>query len=172
MDYKKLDKLNQLRQSGALTDEEFEREKQKIINEEQAGEEILGMKENNFLGVMNFILLIPAVGWILAIIAWAIGKDKSALVNTQGKRIANWIISSTIYNVVLTYILTNQICIGANSIIASSSPGTLFSLFNISMIPLSILNILIFIFPIIGGIKGIQGKTWTYPLAIPFFKSK
>ena len=29
MDYKKLEELNRLRQSGALTDEEFEQEKQK-----------------------------------------------------------------------------------------------------------------------------------------------
>ena len=32
MDYKKLEELNRLRQSGALTDEEFEQEKQKILN--------------------------------------------------------------------------------------------------------------------------------------------
>ena len=34
MDYKKLEELNRLRQSGALTDEEFEQEKQKILNGE------------------------------------------------------------------------------------------------------------------------------------------
>ncbi|MCS2832910.1 DUF4870 domain-containing protein [Bacteroides fragilis] len=25
-------------------------------------------------------------------------------------------------------------------------------------------------FPIIGGIKGLNGKTWKYPLSIPFLK--
>ena len=34
MDYRKLDELNKLRISGALTDEEFEQEKQKILNKE------------------------------------------------------------------------------------------------------------------------------------------
>ena len=34
MDYRKLDELNKLRLSGALTDEEFEREKQKLFAEE------------------------------------------------------------------------------------------------------------------------------------------
>ena len=32
MDYRKLDELNKLRISGALTDEEFEQEKQKILH--------------------------------------------------------------------------------------------------------------------------------------------
>ena len=26
------------------------------------------------------------------------------------------------------------------------------------------------IYPIIGGIKGLNGKTWKYPLSIPFLK--
>ena len=35
MNYKKLDELNKLRQSGALTEEEFKTEKQKLFAEDE-----------------------------------------------------------------------------------------------------------------------------------------
>ena len=96
MDYRKLDELNKLRISGALTDEEFEQEKQKILNKETP-KGILGLSENSYMGIMNFVLLIPTWGWIISIIAWIVGKDKSEAVSTQGKYIFNWLISWSIY---------------------------------------------------------------------------
>ena len=90
MDYRKLDELNKLRISGALTDEEFEQEKQKILNKETP-KGILGLSENSYMGIMNFVLLIPTWGWIISIIAWIVGKDKSEAVSTQGKYIFNWV---------------------------------------------------------------------------------
>ena len=37
MDYEKLEQLKRLHDSGALNDEEFEKEKKKILDEEDAG---------------------------------------------------------------------------------------------------------------------------------------
>ena len=137
MDYRKLDELNKLRISGALTDEEFEQEKQKILNKETP-KGILGLSENSYMGIMNFVLLIPTWGWIISIIAWIVGKDKSI----------------------------------GGIIGAIASPLSLLSgsLFNIGTLPFVLLFILYFVFPIIGGVKGLDGKLWKYPLSIPFLK--
>ena len=74
MDYRKLDELNKLRISGALTDEEFEQEKQKILNKETP-KGILGLSENSYMGIMNFVLLIPTWGWIISIICLLYTSD-------------------------------------------------------------------------------------------------
>ena len=57
MDYKKLEELNRLRQSGALTDEEFEQEKQKILNGESR-KDTFGISDSSYLGLINLLLLI------------------------------------------------------------------------------------------------------------------
>lgn len=98
MDYKKLDKLNKLRQSGALTEEEFENEKRKLFSENEtcnscSNEKIpFGLQENSYLTIMSFLILVPYIG--------------------------------------ITYL----------------------------------------IFPFIGGVKGMNGQVWKYPLSIPFLK--
>ena len=53
MNLKKLEKLNDLRKNGALTEEEFQQEKQKLMNEESsssaAGEIPLNLTENTYM---------------------------------------------------------------------------------------------------------------------------
>ena len=169
MDYRKLDELNKLRISGALTDEEFEQEKQKILNKETP-KGILGLSENSYMGIMNFVLLIPIWGWIISIIAWIVGKDKSEAVSTQGKYIFNWLISWSIYTLIIGLIFAGQFIGGIIGAIASPLSLLSGSLFNIETLPFVLLFILYFVFPIIGGVKGLDGKLWKYPLSIPFLK--
>ena len=57
MDYKKLEELNNLRLSGALTEEEFEAEKKKLYDEDfpPIAEPLpLGLQESSYLGLMYF----------------------------------------------------------------------------------------------------------------------
>ena len=169
MDYRKLDELNKLRISGALTDEEFEQEKQKILNKETP-KGILGLSENSYMGIMNFVLLIPTWGWIISIIAWIVGKDKSEAVSTQGKYIFNWLISWSIYTLIIGLIFAGQFIGGIIGAIASPLSLLSGSLFNIGTLPFVLLFILYFVFPIIGGVKGLDGKLGKYPLSIPFLK--
>ena len=99
MNYKKLDELNKLRQSGALTEEEFKTEKQKLFAEDETinscpSQEIpMGLQESSYLALMNFLILVPYVGWIIPIVLWAMGKNSSEQINKQGKYILNWYIT-------------------------------------------------------------------------------
>ena len=68
MDYEKLEQLKRLHDSGALNDEEFEKEKKKILDEEATAKPTavlpMGLTENAYLTLMNFAMFIPYVGWI------------------------------------------------------------------------------------------------------------
>ena len=186
MDYEKLEQLKRLHDSGALNDEEFEKEKNKIMDEEDAGIPTsvlpMGLTENTYLALMNFAMFIPYVGWIAPIVLWIMGKESSAPVNRQGKYILNWYISWFLYGIVLTVLFIIFMFSGIVSISdmnyendQSSPLAVLLSIFGggAGILLLLILGVgcfLCLLFPIIGGIKGLNGKTWKYPLSIPIFK--
>ncbi len=184
MDYRKLDELNKLRLSGALTDEEFEREKQKLFAEEAkyncSNEMIpMGLQENSYLALMNFLILIPYVGWLIPIILWALGKNASVQINSQGKYILNWYITwfifGTIFVIAAIVSLPAAIisCIHLEELeieldtlpVPALVEGVLW------LFPIIVLaGLACLAFPIIGGIKGMSGQAWKYPLSIPFLK--
>lgn len=191
MDYKKLEELNKLRQSGALTDEEFEREKQKMMNEDAPAAPMenitlpLGLSESAYLALMSFLILIPYAGWLIPIILWIIGKEQSDLVNRQGKYILNWYISWFIFSFILVIFFVVSFVIGVGSIagltgfshIDDLSPTAIAGLLSggggaigITIVILCIISVLSLLFPIIGGIKGLNKQAWKYPLSIPFLK--
>lgn len=93
-------------------------------------------------------LIVPILGWLVPLILWQVKKDTSAYINTNGKIVMNWIISSLIYAVVC-YILV-LILVGFLLLIA--------------------LGICYLVFIIIGSIKASNGEIWHYPLSIRFIK--
>ncbi|WP_294476957.1 DUF4870 domain-containing protein [uncultured Bacteroides sp.] len=179
MDYRKLDELNKLRLSGALTDEEFEREKQKLFDEEEkedAADNVrpvqplpMGLQESSYLALMNFLMLVPYVGWIIPIILWIMGKDASENVRKQGCYILNWYISWFIFGILLVIAICASIPVAILSGGSIGTYGVVGSVFWILPVTI-IIGILFLAFPIIGGIKGLNGQTWKYPLSIPFLK--
>lgn len=188
MDYKKLEELNRLRQSGALTEEEFEREKQKSMNEDAATTSVslpLGLSESAYLALMSFLILVPYLGWLVPIILWIIGKEQSELVNRQGKYILNWYISWFIFSFILMLFFVISLVTGVGSVanlaflsdVDDISPTIVAGLLagdgiriGIMFIILCVMSLLCLLFPIIGGIKGLNTETWKYPLSIPFLK--
>ena len=91
---------------------------------------------------------IPPFGFIVPIVLWAIGKDKSVQVDQHGKITLNWIISCFLY-----WMVTAVLC-----------------LVFIGILIIPILLVLTLVFPIIGAVKANGGTAWSYPLSIPFFK--
>lgn len=154
MNYKRLEELNNLRQSGALTEEEFQREKEKLFDKESSSTDSgipFNLSESAYLGLMNFVFFVPTVGWILSIIAWVIGKDKSAKIDEQGKNLVNFMISYALYGFIFFCSILMII-------------GLVFFPFAIFV------GILVLVLPIIGGIKGLNGETFRYPLTIEFVR--
>ncbi|MCD7901749.1 MAG: DUF4870 domain-containing protein [Bacteroides sp.] len=107
-----------------------------------------GMAPNTYCLIMNLINLFTGGGWIIAIIMWVVGKDKSEEVDKRGKDMTNWLISWTIYAII---------------------SGILCIIF-VGFILLIILGIGSFVLPIIAAIKAINRDPWKYPLTIQFIK--
>jgi len=189
MNLKKLEKLNDLRKNGALTEEEFQQEKQKLMNETSsssapAGDIPFNLTENTYMGLMNLIVLLPYIGWILSIIAWVLGKEKSEKIDIQGKNILNWMISYLIYAIGISFIVMFISIISGAAMFGMGMMGMnamngmgmgvlgifgAFGALGFSGFGLIVL-LFVVILPIIGAIKGFNGNTFRYPLAISFIK--
>lgn len=112
-----------------------------------------GMNEKSFCMLLHLSqlagMVLPGAGLVLPIVMWATEKDNSPLIDEQGKVVLNWIISSLLYSFVSAFLC--------------------FFLVGIPL--LAVLLVLIFVFPIIGGIKANEGIVWKYPLSISFFSA-
>ncbi|WP_106828820.1 DUF4870 domain-containing protein [Parabacteroides pacaensis] len=164
MDLNKLEKLNRLYQEGVLTKEEFEKEKQRLEGEALSRDEELplGLSSANYAALMNFALLFNTLGAIVSIIMWIAAKDKSGIVNIQGKYIVNWLITWFIAGIILFFFFFGSFMGGINA-------GMLLGL-GVGALPLVLIGLCVIIFPIIGGVKCLNGDTWRYPLTIKFIK--
>ncbi len=157
MKYEDLKILDELREKGSITEEEFQREKAKILNghynrtddESVFKKPLFDLEENTYLMLMHLSqlagLMVPLIGFIIPVVLWLANKDVNEKVNENGRNILNFIISYTIYAVIL--------CI------------------TIIGIPLAmILGIIYVIFVIIASIKANNGVSWKYPMSIEFIK--
>lgn len=149
-----LERLDQLRVNGSLSELEFQTAKEKLLGREakpplkNSGSTIYGIDERTYCTLMHAsqLLVFSAVGIIVPIVMWILGKDKSDMVDRHGNRMMNWIVSGFIYAVV-SFILT-------------------FVLIGIPMaIAVAVMSIL---YPILAAIKANSGKAWSYPLSIKF----
>jgi uncharacterized Tic20 family protein len=160
-----LARLKELRDSGSLTETEFEEAKRKALQEQpQAASgfggphvsgqvvsgQVMGVNEELYCVLMHLsqLLVVSGLGIIVPIAMWVIGKDESDFVRRQGNRMMNWFLSSLIYAVVF---------------------GLLCLVF-IGIPLLMLLAILEIVFPVIAAIKANNGEFWSYPMAIRFFE--
>ena len=157
MNYNDLKTLDDLRRNGAISEEEYQKEKQRFFNRSENTQTtnsnpLLGMSENSYIALMHISqfagIIIPGLGFILPVVLWAMNKDNNIKVNAVGKHILNFMISMLIY-----YAVSGVLCclvIGIPMLIA--------------------LGIMQIVFIIIATIKANNGETWRYPLTIDFLK--
>ena len=144
--YGELERLKKLLDDGVITQEEFEREKARLLSTnysvQPAGWD-LGIDERSFVALMHASQLLSA--FIAPLVMWLVFKEKSRLVDEAGKNILNFQISIALYSLVLC--LT---CIG------------------IALLP--IVGIATIVLIIIAIIKTLNGESWSYPLTIRLLK--
>ncbi|MDR0311889.1 MAG: DUF4870 domain-containing protein [Acidobacteriota bacterium] len=154
-------KLQQLRESGALTEEEFRRAKEKLMSEDASGagasrrapRTTQDMERETRKWALSIHLsqfahfVFPLGGIILPIVLWQLKKDELPGVDAHGRAVLNWAISSIIYAVICILLC--------------------FLLIGIPMLVL--LGLAAVAFPIIGAIKANDGLLWKYPASIQFF---
>lgn len=153
-----LEKLQQLRQSGALSEDEFTRAKAKLLDapippvvppSPPVG---TSMQPNQLAMLLHLSQLagfvVPFAGLVVPIVIWQVKKAEIPMLDVHGKIVVNWIISELIYFTgafVLSFVL-----IGIPILVAICIVGI--------------------VFPIIGGIKANNGEVWSYPLSLKLIK--
>lgn len=149
-----INRLDQLHESGALTDEEFAEAKRQVLADggtavwvEGSGQ-IFGINETTWCTLMHLSQLInwSIVGLILPVAMWVLSKDQSEIARRHGARIINWLASSLIYYAVGGILF--WLLIGVPIVIATF--------------------VLSLVFPIMAAVKCNRGEIWSYPLAIRF----
>jgi uncharacterized protein len=153
-----IEKLNNLRRNGAITEEEYQKAKDSLLRQnETMGEKVGNMArnissdENTWSMIIHFsqfcAFVLPLAGLIVPIILWQIKKNDSLFIDKNGRIVVNWIITE-----IILFILFGILC---------------FLLIGIPL--LAALIVLSIVFPIIGGIKANNGVAWSYPFSIKFF---
>jgi uncharacterized protein len=161
-----IQKLEELRKSGALTDEEFNKAKAALLAgggapppssppppagtplpakspEEQTKMWAMFLHLSLLAG-----LVVPYAGFVAPIVIWQVKKADLPGLDAHGKNAVNFILSMLIYSVVAGVLS----CIGIGVLL---------------FIPLILVGI---IFPVIAGLKANNGEVWKYPVSIPFLK--
>ena len=141
-------KLHELKENGAITEEEFTQSKEKLLNNQST----VSMDVNTWASIIHLSqllgLVVPVAGWLVPLIIWMLKKNESPFLDTNGRIVLNWIISEFIY--ALICVLLCLIIIG---------------------IPLLLILMIVgIVFPIIGGVKAGNGESWPYPCSIKFLK--
>ena len=155
-----LRKLQELRQSGAISDEEFATAKANLLNPPSphggglfANQGDVEQQTRLWAMLLHLSQLanfaVPLSGFVLPIVIWQIKKTELPGIDVHGRNAVNWMISAVIY------------AIGS----------ALLTMCVVGIVPLIAVGILGIVFPIIAGVKANNGETWKYPLAIPFLKS-
>jgi uncharacterized Tic20 family protein len=154
-----LEKLQQLRQSGALSEEEFTRAKARLLGapppvaaQSASGSVGASMPPNQWAMLLHLSQLagfvVPFAGLIVPIVIWQMKKDEIPVLDVHGKIVVNWIISELIYFAgafILSFML-----IGIPIMFAIGIAGLAFA--------------------IIGGIKANNGEVWQYPMSLKLIK--
>tara|TARA_B100000809_G_scaffold259964_1_gene305988 strand:- start:910 stop:1485 length:576 start_codon:yes stop_codon:yes gene_type:complete len=175
-------KLDALRQSGAITEEEYQKAKASLLEPQETpvltqigdgvseavggvSKAVKSMDDKTWCAMIHFsqfcAYIVPLAGIVVPIVIWQVKKDQSKVIDLHGRIVANWMITAAIIVVILTILF----------VIFFPSSFSFTLPFKI-LLPGMLLFIPFIAFPIIGGIKANKGETWPYPLSIRFFSLK
>ncbi|MEI7850221.1 MAG: DUF4870 domain-containing protein [Kiritimatiellales bacterium] len=147
-----IQKLNDLKQSGAISEQEYQDAKESLLAKPAPTEPRPALDVNTwglFLHLSQFMAyVLPLAGLIVPLVLWQVKKDESAVIDRHGRIVMNWIFTEFILLLIII-----PLC---------------FILIGFPL--LFILGVLGIVFPIIGAIKAGNGEVWPYPCSIRFFK--
>lgn len=144
-----IEKLSSLKNSGDISEEEFQEAKQKLLAQKQPSTPSgLDFNVNQWGLFIHLAPLLGPMGWVVALVLWQIKKAESEFIDQIGKIVINWLITSIICYVVLIPLCF--IYIGIPFAFALPIVGVIFA--------------------IVGGLKANEGIIWPYPMTINFIK--
>lgn len=160
MDLDQIEKLNDLKQKGLISEEEYQQAKERILGAQpqhaaSAQQPHTILQTNNYdyaliLHLSQFCSwLFPFLGLVVPLIMWQ-SKKEDSYIDEQGKVVMNWVFSSLIYAIICLILFV--ILIG---------------------IPmLAVLAICSVVFTIMGAMDANKGVIKNYPMSIKFFDVK
>lgn len=159
-----IDKLNALRQTGAISEDEYQSAKTTLLEQLEAppleplrtaaaepfdvNTWVMWVHFSHFCG-----LVVPVLGFVVPYILWQLKKDDHQLVDIHGRIVMNWCITLTIVLLVT----------GTAIALLNKMLETQYFVYLTSAIYLVDL-----LFTVMGGLKAQKGEIWSYPLAIKF----
>ncbi len=156
MDLDQIEKLNDLKQKGLITEEEYQQAKARILGAQSSTDQphtILQTNNYDYALVLHLTQfcswLVPFLGLLVPLIMWQSKKD-DPYINEQGKVVMNWIFSSMIYFVV----------------------SLLLCLIGVGFFLIAILFVCSIVFTVMGAMDANKGVIKNYPLTIKFFDVK
>lgn len=193
--YDEIERLNRLRHEGALTEEEFQQEKRRLLNGDtnqsnrkgftasEGLEESDHEKNGTYAMFMHLALFVPTFGWIASIIMWQVKKNESPLIQQHGATIANLLISMFVYMVifwVLSFFFMLNTASTPFEVIEANGPRIMpptklpasFGFILIPFLGVSILFIMALIYLILNIMKAKKGEAASYPFAFKIFDNK
>jgi len=134
------------------------KETEEIKEVKKTDEKFWGMEEDFFGTVLQLsrlsVLGVGPIGLLLPIIMWATTKNKSDFINKIGKNVLNWMISYTIYAVILLVCMASDVQI----------------LRQISVVLAGGLIIADIFFAVKGAVEANNGNAYDYPGTIKLIK--
>lgn len=159
MDLDQIEKLNDLKQKGLISEAEYQQAKERILGAQPqqatSAQPHTIMQTNNYDYAMVLHLtqfcswLFPFLGLIVPLIMWQ-SKKEDAYVDEQGKVVMNWVFSSLIY-----FLVSLVLC-----------------LIVVGFFLMAILFVCSIVFTIMGAMDANKGVIKNYPMAIKFFEVK
>jgi len=151
MDLDQIEKLNDLKQKGLISEEEYQQAKERILGAPTtSAQPIPNMSNYDYAMVLHLtqfcLWLFPLVGIVVPLVMWQTRKD-DPYVDQQGRVVMNWFFSSLIY-AAIGFVL-------------------IFVLIGFVLLPL--LAICSVVFTIMGALDANKGVIKNYPLSIKFF---
>lgn len=171
--FEDLEKLDALLKKGIITEAEFRKEKDRILNGSVGTDttNLFGLTENAYGFLIHISVLLGFIhvvlGFLAPVVLWALNRDKSQMVDQHGRNVLNWIFSLVLYLMLsffIAFILGRYMHVSMDFSFNILSPLSMFRGFS----PIPVLMILNILFVIIGAIKASSGKLWRYPLSIKF----
>jgi uncharacterized Tic20 family protein len=148
-----LERLHELHERGALSEDEFTVAKAAVIRRdhpeigETSPEDV--SQWAILLHLSQFLVyFLPPFGLVAPIVIWQYKKNEMPEIDDHGKVVTNWVLSAMVY--LVASIVLCLVVVGIPMLLA--------------------VMILSIVYPVIGAVKAARGQVWRYPLTIDFIK--
>lgn len=156
MDLDQIEKLNDLKEKGMISEEEYQQAKARILNHATtpvsapAPAPVKNMGNQDYSMIMHLSQfcswIFPVIGIIVPVVMWQSRKEDT-FIDQQGRVIMNWVLSALIY-----IAISSVLCV------------ILIGFFLLGIIALCSIA-----FTIMGALDASKGIVKNYPLTIKFF---